>query len=514
MSIWGRFKNLWAGSIQRQLIVGIAAVHAVMMTLFVADLVLRQTEFLRNQTIGQATSLAETLAANSTSWVLSSDVVGLEEVVRSQASYPSLQYALIHDLEGKVLGYSDRQKVGDYIDDSMSRSLLGRAAEAVILLNNDDLVDVGVPIIASGTQIGWARVGLGRGEIAANLNIITRDGVLYMVAAIIVGTLFAYFMGLGLTRGVRGLVSVTDSMRHGNYNTRAKEDRADELGKLAKAFNEMNEIIRNREDELKGMNSQLEDLVTARTEKLEATLNELRIKQQEVLQSEKLSAIGGMVAGFAHELNNPLMGLGAYIDAIRGSSDPSARSPEVQEAIEKAGKIVERLMKIVQSILHHTVVHEFAFTEIALSESVDETIHLFRAGAMVEDLTINVDISDDLPPIWGDVNSLQQILLNIMLNARDAMNESENKLIEISATANETDVSISITDTGSGIPDEILNKIFEPFFTNKAPGKGTGLGLSVSNDLILNIKGSMQCRNRPEGGAEFIVTVPIYKADQ
>jgi diguanylate cyclase (GGDEF)-like protein/PAS domain S-box-containing protein len=232
-------RRFWTSSIRRQLVFGITLVHAVLMTLFVIDLVERQRTFMHEQAIGQTLSLAETLAANSTSWVLANDVIGLEEVVHSQSKYPGVVYAMVLSQDGRVLGHTDSAKTGFYVSDEVSLTMLDKTLENHLLVNNAQLIDVAVPVLANRQLIGWARVGLSQGATSAGLRIATRDGIMYTVLAIFVGTLFAIFMARGLTRGLRQLVEVSDRVRQGDTGLRAGLNREDELGRLAVNFDLM-----------------------------------------------------------------------------------------------------------------------------------------------------------------------------------------------------------------------------------------------------------------------------------
>ena len=243
-------RSFLTSSIKRQLIVGIALVHAVLMSIFVFDMVDRQTKFLHLQSIEQATSLAETLAANSTSWVLANDIIGMEELIASQSKYPSLKYAMLLNREGKVLGHTKKTYVGQYANDANSKILL-KAAEAIqTLTNTQKLIDIAAPIFANGQQIGWARVGLGQDQNIAGLRIITRDGALYTAIAIVVGILFAVLMAKGLTKGLRELVNVSSRIQHGEHDLRADLHRDDEVGQLAIDFNQMLDSLSNARAEL------------------------------------------------------------------------------------------------------------------------------------------------------------------------------------------------------------------------------------------------------------------------
>ena len=236
-------KRLWTGSIRRQLMLGIALVHAVLMTIFVFDLVHRQRTFLQDQSVSNTLSLAQTLASNSVSWVLAQDVIGLEEVVNSQSSFPDLLYAMILSPDGKVLGHSDRSKVGLYIDDPVSSSLINARVEAQNLLINDALIDIAAPIIANDRLIGWARVATSQESINAGLKIIIRDGAWYTLFAILVGSIFALIMARGLTQGIQHLVEVTNRVREGDEEIRPRVQRDDELGRLSRTLNKMLDTI-------------------------------------------------------------------------------------------------------------------------------------------------------------------------------------------------------------------------------------------------------------------------------
>lgn len=235
--------QIWTVSIRRQLMMGIILVHAVLMSIFVFDLVERQGEFLHEQSVQQAKSLSETLAVNSTTWILANDVVGLEEVVSAQKEYPSLQTAMVFDTKGKILAHTEVDKVGLYLNDLVSAALFVTNKEKIILVNNKHTVDVATRIYSNGTLIGWARVNLTQEQNSANLQIITRDGIFYMLLAIAIGALFAFFMAKGITGGLSQIVEVAEGIKVGNTKLRATLSRHDEIGKLGADFNTMLDTI-------------------------------------------------------------------------------------------------------------------------------------------------------------------------------------------------------------------------------------------------------------------------------
>ena len=218
---------------------GIALVHAVLMTIFVFDLVSKQRVFLHEQSDNNILSLSQTLASNSVSWVLANDVIGLEELVDSQTQFPDLVYVMILSPSGRVLGHSDHSKVGLYVEDATSCSLIDAEPVPQYLISNSSLVDISSPILANGKLIGWARVGSSQEKINAGLKDIIREGIWYTVFAIVVGSIFAWLMARGITLGVQHLVSVAEQIRKGDESARIHTEREDELGQLGTTLNNL-----------------------------------------------------------------------------------------------------------------------------------------------------------------------------------------------------------------------------------------------------------------------------------
>jgi diguanylate cyclase (GGDEF)-like protein/PAS domain S-box-containing protein len=236
---------------------GIALVHAVLMTIFVFDLVTRQRDFLVDESRAQAISLAETLAVNGTSWVLARDFIGIEEVIHSQHSFPGLQYALYTDLQGQVLGYTDRSRVGSYVSDSISLKLTQTPPVTQVLIDTPDHIDVAHPIMVYQKHIGWARVGISRAGITENLQVVTHEGLFYTVIAIAVGVLFAWLMSRGLTQDIRRLAAFARGIETGDRDLNCKLNRPDELGHLAHDMNSMLDTLIAREQEVDSMTARI-----------------------------------------------------------------------------------------------------------------------------------------------------------------------------------------------------------------------------------------------------------------
>ncbi|MCP4406334.1 MAG: diguanylate cyclase [Gammaproteobacteria bacterium] len=291
--LYGNVKGVWSFSIRRQLMLGIALVHAVLMTIFVVDLVERQREFLHRQSIDQALSLAETLAASSASWVLADDVIGLEEVIQAQLKYPGLHYAMVHSETGRVLGHTNTAITGLYVADIVSRGLFDTKVNPRILVDNGALVDVAAPVLANERLIGWARVALGQEANAASLQVVTRDGVLYTLLAIGVGTVFAFFMAKGLTLGLKRLLELADRVRQGDRHIHVSLNRKDELGQLGDNLNQMVIAVTRAEMELRKAREELEHRVQERTKEISQANASLSKEKERALVT--LHSIGDAV---------------------------------------------------------------------------------------------------------------------------------------------------------------------------------------------------------------------------
>jgi len=231
------------GSVRRQLILGVALVHAVMMSLFIWDLTERQQAMLMDQQASHAQALAQSAATSSAGWLLARDVTGLQEIIDAQHRYPELRYAMALDQQGAVLAHTDRKYRGKYLTD------LPASPELAVLRQGEDLVDVVSPALVAGQHVGWIRIGVGQQAASLQLARITHDGLFYALVAILLGGLLAGVMGTRLTRRLSAMQAVADGVASGRAELRAPAHGEDEMAHLARRFNEMLDTLarRNRE---------------------------------------------------------------------------------------------------------------------------------------------------------------------------------------------------------------------------------------------------------------------------
>lgn len=229
-------------------------------------------------------------------------------------------------------------------------------------------------------------------------------------------------------------------------------------------------------------------------------ITEMKKMEEQMMHSEKLSALARISAGVAHEIGNPLTSISSYIQILREMDFDDF----TKESLETISKHINRITDIVRQMsgFSRTVASDLKRHDI--HEILNLTLELVRYDKRMKDITININVPDDLPKVLVDETQLIQVFMNIILNAADAM--ANEGLLAISSEKIDHEIAISFSDSGPGIPAENLEKIFDPFFTTKE--KGTGLGLAVSYNIIKGYNGDILVENKPEGGTIFKVRVP------
>jgi C4-dicarboxylate-specific signal transduction histidine kinase/serine/threonine protein kinase/tetratricopeptide (TPR) repeat protein len=222
----------------------------------------------------------------------------------------------------------------------------------------------------------------------------------------------------------------------------------------------------------------------------------LQENQEHMLQMEKLSALGTLVGGVAHEINNPLMGVMNFVE-FAGSRSTDEKSREI---LDQALQQIHRIKKIVSNMLVFVHSRSTPSDSCRLTEVIRQSLLLLEGELGKHGIAVEVDAADNLPAIHCSADSLQQILVNLIINARDALVDSAQPQIRISARSLEGMLELSVADNGHGIPQEVQSKIFDPFYTTKPPGKGTGLGLSVIRRLVQDVGGTIQVESLHEHG--------------
>jgi len=228
--------------------------------------------------------------------------------------------------------------------------------------------------------------------------------------------------------------------------------------------------------------------------------------EQQIILSERLAAMGQMIAGFAHELNNPLTSILGMAELLQEGDAPESVRKQMLILQQQARRAAE----IVQNLMYFSRPPAPGKSPIDLSELVQRTLHLHAYSLRKSNITVDFLKETSLPPVSGDAHQLMQVFLNLVLNSEQAMREVRDRgTLRIRINQDEKSVSVVFQDDGPGISPETLPNIFDPFYTTKRPGRGTGLGLSICKAILREHNGNVEAASGPGGGAVFTVTLPI-----
>jgi two-component system NtrC family sensor kinase len=298
----------------------------------------------------------------------------------------------------------------------------------------------------------------------------------------IIAFLISLYLGNTVIRRIRILKKATEAIASGNLDYKLSPDKISGFNMLDEAFNDMARSLKDHNDQLQNMHHQL-------------------------AITEKLTALGEMAAGVAHEINNPLGGILLYSNIVLEDI------PEDSPARENMQKIIyqtNRCKEIVQSLLDFAKTPTSAMLPLQINQIIFTSLKLVRGQSMFHGIEIEARLAENLPETMGDRSRLEEVFLNLFINAADAMKGS-GKLTIITGLNKNNSIRISISDTGKGIDKEHLSHIFEPFFTTKEPGEGTGLGLSIVYGIIQKHNGTIDAECTPGTGTTFIISLPAYK---
>ncbi|MBD2439721.1 ATP-binding protein [Nostoc sp. FACHB-110] len=384
----------------------------------------------------------------------------------------------------------------------------------------------------------------------------TQITVLFCFGALILAIVIGYFTSRWLIQPILRINRASQAMAFGNLEQTVRMSSIEELNTLAQSFNYMAEQLRQSFAALEASKAELEDRVSERTNELKTTLIELQRTQAQVIQNEKMSSLGQLVAGVAHEINNPvnfihgnIVHLSEYVENMVKMLDIyQKRYPDDQEiqafaeevdlefVIEDLQKILpsmkmgtQRIRNIVLSLRNFSRMDESEFKTVDIHEGIESTLLILQHRLKDKPDSPGVEVVRDfsnLPLVECFPGQLNQVLMNILVNAIDALEESIIKsqdstgqnpdlLIEpqitIRTSVIDTQwVEIAIADNGPGMPEQVKNRVFDPFFTTKPVGKGTGMGMAISYQIITERhNGKLICVSTPGQGTEFKIQIPV-----
>ncbi len=336
-----------------------------------------------------------------------------------------------------------------------------------------------------GDVVGILSLGVlaGKFDAVRRQTVLTFAGV--SVAGMALALIIASLLSNGILKPIRHLAMAARDIASGKIDTRVDVAPStpgvpDELTELAEAFNSMADSIVERDVKLQE-------------------------NARKMTESKKLATLGQLAAGIAHEINNPLGGIVMYSHMLR----EELVRPENRENVEKIGREADRCKKIVKGLLDFARQTKPERTESNINHVLKEVIALVVHQAMFRNIEIDNDHNPSIPLVDIDVTQMEEVFMNIILNAAQAM-DGRGKIATVTSIApGGSYIEIVISDTGPGIPQEHIDKIFEPFYTTKEIGRGTGLGLSIAYGIVERHHGSIRVESEEGKGTTFFILIPI-----
>lgn len=239
---------------------------------------------------------------------------------------------------------------------------------------------------------------------------------------------------------------------------------------------------------------------------LEVTNKSLRDAQERLIQQERMAALGEMATSIAHEIRNPLVSIGGFARRLKDKLASDEQSKKYSEIIYQE---VNRLERILQEILAFAKEAAPRFVSTDINKIIEDVLVLFRDGLVAKNINVITEFSKDMPLISTDPQQMKQVFINLIANAEQAMEENGGILNITTRMSDELppEITIEISNTGPGIPHDIMANIFNPFFTTKS--SGTGLGLAIVHRIINSHNGSISVKNRPDSGVTFLIRLPV-----
>jgi two-component system NtrC family sensor kinase len=332
-----------------------------------------------------------------------------------------------------------------------------------------------------------------------------------VIEALLICLLVYFFVRRFIRKPIQKLIAGANAIGHMEFAEPVPvPPHGGEISELAESFNLMRERLDAAQHEINEFTHRLESKVEART-------RELKLAHEKLQQSDRLASLGQLSASVAHEINNPVAGvlnLSMLMQRLlKDDGVPPGRIADFRRYLSQVINETSRVGRIVSDLLSFSRRSKPHRAETCLNDIIRSTLSLISHRLKLGNVTVKLELADLLPPILCDRSQIQQVVMNLAMNAAEAVQgNGDGVLIITTGISRNSAVYIRVSDNGEGIPEESLNRIFDPFFTTKPEGKGVGLGLAVSYGIVQAHGGDIEVTSVPGGGTTFTVTLPVHGA--
>jgi signal transduction histidine kinase len=385
---------------------------------------------------------------------------------------------MILDPKGKVLAHNAITEVGNlYRDETAHKSIT--SWETLLQYPFESILDISTPLAISTKRWGTLRIGISLETLSKEISGLIWKYIVYTAGFILIAIALVSLLSGVIIKPLRLLSREMDETKPGDDPPQFPSPREDEIGTLEKSFHRL--LKRVKEDE-----------------------KEKERTQRNLLLTEKMVAIGKLTSGVAHEINNPLGGILNCIYHFKKGQQPVEKQQQYLDLMEDG---IKRIQKAVTNLLEYARNPNLERSDADLGTLIDKALNLLGYQIRKNQIKIERDIPKTIPSVKVDWNQMDQVFVNIFLNAIQAMQEGGT--LKVALKTNDDRVKVTISDTGKGIREEDLSKVFDPFFTTKGEDGGTGLGLWISQGVIERHGGSIRIKSGENEGTTVIMDLPL-----
>ncbi|HYM76749.1 MAG TPA: ATP-binding protein [Candidatus Dormibacteraeota bacterium] len=490
-------------------------------------------QHLEQNTLLVAERMSDVIKHGTTEYMLRNDREGLYRSIQTMADEPGIEKIRIFDQEGRITYTTNSREQNSVVDktgeacyachaQSQPLTRLKRPDRFRIYRNVAGTRVLGI-ITPIENQAACSNAACHAhpaeqqilGVLDTNISLAKADVqlaessgrmIIYTACALLLIALLSWFFVWQVVgRPVKALERGTERLAAGDLGYQIEVRSRDEIGELACSFNDMSKQLKSEHSENVAWTRTLEQRVEQKT-------RELKRAHEHALHTEKMASIGKMAAVLAHEINNPLSGILTYAKLLRKWIDHEDAGKSLRgdmcESLDLIASESRRCGDLVKNLLTFSRTTPMNLQPTDLNKVIDRSLRLIQHQLDLAAIHVEPDLDPDLPPIVCDGAQIEQVLLALMMNALDAMPQGGNLWVTTKLRREENAVRIVVRDDGTGIPAEILPRLFEPFLTTKETGRGVGLGLAISRSILERHNGNIEVQSERGRGTTFTVTLP------
>ncbi|MCK4427378.1 MAG: HAMP domain-containing protein [candidate division Zixibacteria bacterium] len=516
---------MWRKSIGAKLILVVGFILILSMGIFAYVNIASQKKQLIGEVMRGAIRISETVRRSTRYDMLRYQSDDVHQIIETIGQQEGLEKIRVFNKDGKIMFSTDKNDIGEMVDKKAEACYACHSAEKPLeRLDTPDRARIfkaktGHRVLGVISAIynepdcytpdchahppeqkvlGVLDIGMSLVDVDKEIEGAQNKMIIFaIIAFLVISVTISISINRYVTRPVRELVKGTKKIAEGNLDYSSPIKAEGELAQLASSFSQMTSDLKKADEELIDWGKTLEQKVQQRTEELRKTENQL-------IQSDKVASLGKLAAGVAHEINSPLTGILTYSSLLfKAKKDEDPEKEDLEVIVNETN----RCKKIVKGLLDFARQTEPQKALSDINEVIEKSIDLVSHQASMQNVKIEKKVKPDLPKTMIDVGQIQQVFINILLNAIEFM--PQGGTLTVSSGIEDEMVALRFTDTGIGIPKENLPKILDPFFTTKEQGKGTGLGLSVSYGIIARHRGKLEVKSQVGKGSTFTVKLPI-----